>query len=119
MGHVVHNAILVTCWNHDRVRDIRRKAKYLGFKVSDLVESNVNGYISIFLCSPDGSKTGWKEDLEGNQRRDAFVTYLRKTWGSQDVRWVEIQYGDEDPSQNDFVVRSSQIDRKVVPASEV
>jgi len=40
-----------------------------------------------------GSKRGWADDIEGDQRREAFVSWLRSA-GS--CSWFEARYGADD-----------------------
>lgn len=59
---------------------------------------DINNYQSFFI-PPDGSKEGWCDSNEGDKRRKRFVKYLdqqREEDGSTCLKWVEIQYGDND-----------------------
>lgn len=65
--------------------------------VTNCVDSPVNGYCS-FMVAPDGSKEGWDASETGDQRREAFVKFLRdkRTTGHLYVDFVEVLYGDDD-----------------------
>jgi hypothetical protein len=67
-------------------------------QISYMVKSRVNGYTS-FLVSPDGSKEGWAESEEGDNRRATFIEWLRSKRyedGSSPYSWAEVLYGDDD-----------------------
>ena len=51
------------------------------------------------MIATDGSKEGWPESCTGDQQRDLFVQWCNdQRWsdGSSSLRWVEVQYGDDD-----------------------
>ncbi|MGI9410256.1 MAG: hypothetical protein ACR2OV_09295, partial [Hyphomicrobiaceae bacterium] len=65
--------------------------------VSEVLRSIVNGY-RTFLIPPDGSKEGWAESEEEDERRNSFVAWLEAQCyedGSSPLAWAEVQYGDE------------------------
>jgi hypothetical protein len=101
MGYKRHNAIVVTGWNESHVKSAREKAvEIFGFQstwqiVSEIVNSPVNSYSSFFI-SPDGSKEGWLDSDNGNEKREAFKTWLLNAKKqSMYFDWVEVQYGDD------------------------
>ena len=116
MSHVDHEAIIVTVGGHASAvldadgpgshrdgqrgglaRHLRAFAASVCPRVTELVESGVNGYLS-FAVLPDGSKEGWDEAEAGERARDAIVAELRR-WvyddGSSPVEWVEVEYSHE------------------------
>jgi hypothetical protein len=63
-----------------------------------VVESKINGYLSFFIA-PDGSKAGWGDSNEGDERRDKFISWCdeqRYSDGSTSLQWVEVQYADDE-----------------------
>lgn len=118
MGRMRHNAIVVSSWNEPLMREIHGGARFLfgSHLVTNLTEEAVNGYRS-FLVATDGSKEGWQESDEGDEKRAKFIEHLRKEYvyddGSARVRWVEIQYGDDD-NENKIL----QADDQALPDAE-
>lgn len=101
MGHVAHNAIIVTSWG-DRTQAALDKARSFGLATSELIPGVANSYES-FLVAPDGSKEGWPESEDGDRRREWFKSWLRDQRdeeGSSHLEWVEVRYGaDEDDAK--------------------
>lgn len=98
MGHVTHNAIIVTSWDGEKIAAARTRAVEFGLAVSAPLVSNVNRYHSI-LVGPDGSKSGWPDDDVGDAKRNGFVVWLteqRYEDGSSSFEWVEVRYGNDD-----------------------
>jgi hypothetical protein len=93
MGYMRHHAIIVTGWNEEALKEVHSEASKIFPKISNIVEGTINGY-SSFLIPPDGSKEGWEESKEGDERRSKFISWLITSKGY--LRWVEVQYGDED-----------------------
>lgn len=117
MGWMRHHAIVVSSWNAELLREAHDKAHevfitepftgYAPSPPSEIVKSGANSYTSFFV-PPDGSKEGWDESERGDERRDRFVAWLRTKVhedGSTSLRWVEVQYGDEEKETR--VVRDS------------
>jgi len=97
MGYIRHHGIIVTAYDEDRIKAAHRKAQDIGLDVTEIADSPVNGY-RTFCVVPDGSKEGWTESKQGNQRRDAFAEWLEDQIfedGSSPYDWAEVQYGDE------------------------
>jgi hypothetical protein len=99
MGYMRHHAIVVTGYD-DRVTEAHRRAAdvFLPGQVTEVVVSPVNDYRS-FMVATDGSKEGWSESDDGDDRRAAFVGWLndqRYGDGSSPFDWVVVQYGDDD-----------------------
>ena len=98
MGYMRHHAIVVTTWNHEFAEKAHSFALNTGASVSPLVHSTTNGYYS-FLVAPDGSKEGWERSNTGDSQRHEIVCHLetyRYGDGSTSVKYVEVQYGDEE-----------------------
>lgn len=107
MGYICHHAIIVTSWDRKYIEPAREKALRIFPVVSEILESQENGYCSIFI-PPDGSKEDWRESAEGNDRRAEFIKWLNaqaETDGGNCTGWVEVQYLDE--AGNEKVLNSS------------
>lgn len=95
MGYMRHNAIVITSWNKESIKAAANKAREIGMQVIGPSKEATNGYRSMMVC-PDGSKEGWEESDQGDQRRAAFREWLGKQTyedGSSNLDWVEIAYG--------------------------
>lgn len=99
MGYIKHHAIVVTSWNEKSIIAAQNEAqKIFGTEqVSSLVKGVVNSYMSFFI-GPDGSKEGWPEDEDGDEKRTLFIDWI-KQWdyedGSNSLRYAELFYGDD------------------------
>lgn len=113
MGYIRHHAIVVTStYDHDLLEKARLVAasKFAPEQVSAIVRGTINDTLSFFI-GPDGSKEGWEHSDEGDDARDAFISWLRSTVyedGCGPLQWVEIQYGDDD--YETLALRSSDTD---------
>ena len=45
---------------------------------------------------PIGSKSGWKDDEDGENARAQFKSWLRLNWDRHYFEWCEVRYGDDD-----------------------
>lgn len=107
MGYMRHHAIVVTSYDEKQIAQAHSKASSLGCNPSEIKEAKVNGYGSFFV-PPDGSKEGWTESDDGDDRRTAFVDWLdaqRFEDGSTSLDWVEVQYGDD--NRHTAIIRHS------------
>jgi len=109
MGYMRHHGIMITgsdlhedsLFNKDNyltISIVHEKAKQIFPEklVSDLQMSVMNAYKS-FAIFPDGSKEGWSDSDEGENRRDAFIKWIQGDTRSRSfIDWVEIQYGDDE-----------------------
>ena len=74
MGHIRHNAIIVTGYSsggtfQGTTQKAHDKAIELGLLVTDIVNGKANGYSSFMIC-PDGSKEGWDLSNEFDSKRE-------------------------------------------------
>ena len=106
MGYIRHHAIVVTGWRSDEVEEAHGEAVELGCACSPVVASRTNGYVS-FCVFPDGSKEGWDESEQGNDRRNGLILWMRER---VDLDWVEVQYGDDERETK--IVRHSDEDSR-------
>lgn len=117
MGYMRHHAIVVTDGGYgDHIELAEEAATAHGCAVSPIVKSPTNGYRS-FLVATDGSKEGWPESDTGDERRAAFLAWLETTRyedGSCPLRWVEVQYGDDEGVTK--VVSDSDMHRRPISA---
>lgn len=98
MGHVTHNAIIVTAYIEQDIRAAHEVAVGLGMSVTPVIVSNTNS-VRTFLAGPDGSQTGWDEDEAGDERREKFkakLEELRFEDGTHPLQWVEVAYSSDD-----------------------
>ena len=105
MGYIRHDAIVVTSWNREVLELAATQARFLGLEVIGPSAKVTNG-ISTFLVCPDGSKEGWDESEEFEDRRARFLEYLngkRYEDRSSCLSWVALAYGSDD---RDAVVKA-------------
>lgn len=98
MGYMRHNAIVVTSWKEEAIKNAAAMAEKIGLRVLSQSEEVMNGYRSLLVC-PDGSKEGWEESDRGEEKRGEFKKWLneqRYEDGSSALEWVEIAYGSDD-----------------------
>lgn len=98
MGHVMHHTIVVTSWNEQLVAKAREEASRLGLSCTGTVESPVNGYWT-FCVVPDGSKSGWADDEQGDIDRSLFKAWMAAQVypdGGNALEWFEACYGNDE-----------------------
>lgn len=99
MGYIRHHAIIVSvATDKDLISTVHNKAmEVFGPQVSNVVSSVVNNTKSFFI-GPDGSKEGWSESDEGDEKRTQFLCWLADLEyedGSSPVKWAEVVYHDD------------------------
>jgi len=106
MGYMRHHAIVVTSWDRERLDEAHAEASRIFADVTSIATGTAEGYQS-FLIPPDGSKEGWRESDEGDDRRHEFLAWLeiRRYDGDARLQWVEVQFGDD--NGDDRIVQSS------------
>ena len=107
MGYLRRHAIVVTGDDYKESKDIlaaHAKATEIFPWVSPICPPQVNGERSFFI-PPDGSKEGWRNSDEGDERRNSFVAGMRSFNGC--VHWVEVCYAEDEP--NTRVTRASDM----------
>jgi hypothetical protein len=87
MGHVSHEALVVTSPSCRKALDLREVAIELGLGVTTVVESPYNSYYT-FLVPTSGSKYGWAEHTEHGDKVRALIARL-----GPDTDWVFMSYG--------------------------
>lgn len=109
MGYMRHRAVVVTSWSEDHILEAhKRAAGAMGSTpswVSPISPPCVNAYRS-FMIAPCGSKNGWSEADDHNERVDQFVESLSglyvdaavATWGESpsDMGIAVARYSEED-----------------------
>ncbi len=110
MGYMRHHALIVTTYDEKRIDDAREQAEAIfGSKdVTPILSSRSNGYWTFFI-QPDGSKEGWAESDDGDERRAKFIKWIddqRHSDGSCPFDYSEVQYGDE--NGDDKILNSSE-----------
>lgn len=91
MGDIQHHAIIVTS-DFKNVEEAREKAMeiFAGCcEVSPVSKPAINGFKS-FCVFPDGSKEGWADSNEANDRRASFTLWLKEHC----YEWVLVTYGE-------------------------
>lgn len=112
MSAITHHAIIVTSWRHELLTALVAHAINLGATVVGPGAEVTNGYKTVVVV-PDGSKTGWEDDVLGNEAREAIRYWLneqRYDDGSSPLEWVEVAYGN-DLSTGAYVVTDATRDR--------
>jgi hypothetical protein len=98
VGYIRHNAIVVTSWDETLIEAAACRARNIGLTVLGPSAKATNNYRTLLVC-PDGSKEGWEESDQGDERRATFRDWLneqRYEDGSTSLHWVEIAYGSDD-----------------------
>jgi hypothetical protein len=112
MGYMKHNAIIVTSWDKDKMDKAYAKAKEtLGALVSPIIEGVVNSQYSFFVA-PDGSKEGWAESNEYDEKRKDFLDWLIPNKCM--VSYIEVRFGGDD--EHESIVRSLDTDLNKIEA---
>lgn len=88
MGYIRHHTIVVTGYVENLSKAHQLAKEIFGSLVSEIIQSNVNGYESFFVA-PDGSKEGWEESDNGDKNRQKFIDEVA------DVDYVELFFGDD------------------------
>lgn len=106
MGWILHQAIVVTTYDEQGIKQAHTEAvRIFDGCVTTVVRSPINNYWS-FLVPPDGSNEGWDESDKGDGRREEFHQWLLAQAyedGSNSFDAVEVTYGETDqPSAMDF-----------------
>ena len=93
MGYVRHNAIIATGWQDEAVQALAAYAREIGAQAL-IGEGVTNGYRTVCIA-PDGSKEGWSESTDGDERRAKI-----KAWFAEHpdwyFEWAEVAYGSDD-----------------------
>lgn len=108
MGHIVHDAVIVTVSDYvldspsePVMPDVEAFRSSLPEEWQQLVvgpvTSIVNGYLT-YAFLPDGSKSGWPADEQGDTYRDQFAALFAWTYedGSSPFDVVRIQFGGDE-----------------------
>ena len=95
MGYIKHHAIVVTCWNDKHIEQAHALAVENELRPTEITPSAVNGQRS-FLIPPDGSKEGWEESDNGNDRRDAWIKTMEHLADKNYCDWCEVRFGGDD-----------------------
>ena len=97
MGIMQHHTVVATTWSEEefeRVQSwcLQQPSEFFAFQSKPAM----NHYQAIVLL-PDGSKEGWTDSEEGDQRRQQFLAVLREADnddGSNPWAWVEVTFGE-------------------------
>ena len=92
MGYIRHHSIIVTGFGEYITKAHNKALEIFNELVSERVKSVCNGYESFFIA-PDGSKAGWDDSIEGDEKRKQFMEWLETADG---VSYCEFYYGDDE-----------------------
>lgn len=95
MGFILHHAIVVTCWNSKHIEQAHELAVSGGLNPTEITPAVVNGYRS-FMIPPDGSKEGWEQSDEGDERRNVWIAAMYEMRHDNYCEWAELSYGLDD-----------------------
>ena len=99
MGYIRNHTIIVEASYGDHIERAHAKAlEIFGKWVSPITPESVNGSRAFFV-PPDGSKEGWGESANGDERRERFKAWLREQAyedHSTPLDWVEVRFGGDD-----------------------
>lgn len=94
MGYMAHHAIVVTSQHEKPIRDARISAINLfNHLVSPIIRSKINACESFFIA-PDGSKEGWDDSNEHDEKRKEFKEEIDRFDGYVDM--VEVRFGGDE-----------------------
>ncbi len=95
MGRLKHDAVIVTSWDNKYIMEPHAKAiELFGSLVSDCMPGVVNGQASFFIA-PDGSKEGWNESDDHDDKRKEFLDWMKELNSFCDYAWIRFG-GDDD-----------------------
>ena len=98
MGYIKHHGIAVTSSIDELIKEAHTQAKSIfKYRTSEILNSETNGYKSFFIA-PDGSKEGWGESNNGNDKRETFVKWVNEKAyedGSNSISFCEFFYGED------------------------
>jgi hypothetical protein len=99
MGLMQHNVVVATTWHQERFAEA---AQWL----SNLPTEDARFYMigppmmnreATIVLLPDGSKEGWADSDEGDERRRIFVSFLKThdyEDGSSPWKFVDVSFGE-------------------------
>lgn len=100
MGIINHNAIIVTSWHDKSIEAAKEKIIEIWDLYEDyhpvILDSGVNVYKTIFI-PPDGSKEGWAESDDGDEKRKKFTDWIESNNNEESgiyLEVVEVSYGE-------------------------
>jgi hypothetical protein len=111
MGYMLHHTIVVHSFDGEMIEAAHAKAKDLDLRPSPISPPDPNNGETGFYVPPDGSKEGWPASDKANSDRDCFVVWLRQQEhddGSNNLNWVEVSFGGDEPERNTKIVRAGQ-----------
>lgn len=97
MGYIRHHAIVVTSHGDHAFNAHRKAVLIFGHLVSNIIDSEFNGYMSFFIA-PDGSKEGWSDSDDYDSKRNEFISWIKSNVyedGSNSISYAMLYYGDD------------------------
>lgn len=92
MGYIRHNAIVATAWQEGAVDALIAFSESIG--AGAVASPKVVNWHQTAMVYPDGSKEGWSDSDDGDERRAQIREWLDA--GHFYWAWVEIAYGHDD-----------------------
>lgn len=97
MGTIQHRIIVVVGFSEKDVKEVHKIADRLFERtISEVLVSPVNNYFSFYI-PPDGSKEGWTDSGDDDEKRKLFLREIDKRRyedGSNGLKAVEVAFGD-------------------------
>ena len=97
MGHIKHDAIIVTTSNKKAIYCAACMAQEYGLDTIGPSEPCLNGFRTLLVC-PDGSNENWPDSDNYAAMRNRYIEYLkglRYDDGSSCLEWLAVSYGND------------------------
>ena len=98
MGYVNHHALIISSWNKEILEKIHAKSLELMPDITTEVKPYVVNGGGSFAVLPDGSKEGWSESDEYDDKRNDLIDFFDQfnyEDGSNPVRWCLASFDEE------------------------
>lgn len=98
MGYMRHHSIAVSGFKNELKLCHKYAKRLFGEMVTPIKDTLINGELSFFI-GPDGSKEGWPESNEYDQKRETFITFIKSLKyedESSPVSFCHFYWKDED-----------------------
>lgn len=95
MGTIIHYAIVVTSWDNARIQFAHKLAVTCGLQVTSISDPDVSNGHTSFLIVPIGSKLGWADQRNGDEKREKWKKKMKASAQRRSTAtWVEVEYGE-------------------------
>lgn len=99
MGYMRAHSIVVESFDDKLIREAHKEAKGIFGEACSCITSPQTNVRTAFFIAPDGSKEGWQESKDGDERRREFVDLLESMKhedGSSSISYIEVMFGDDE-----------------------